>query len=81
MAMLSDGDESASLNDDVVDIDLPKKKAKKPKKEAKVKKAGITNPDYEMANPNMIKVQNKLVGTVEQNDLYASDDGANNQDN
>jgi hypothetical protein len=42
-----------------------------------VKKAGIVNNEQEIPNPNMIKVKNKLVGSVEQGDLYASDDGLN----
>jgi hypothetical protein len=30
-----------------------------------VKKAGMVNNELEIANPNMIKVKNKLVGIVE----------------
>ena len=72
--MLSNGEESANEVDDQ-DLNPVQKKAKRPKKDAKGKKAGIVNNELEIANPNMIKVKNKLVGSVEQGDLYASDDG------
>ena len=74
--MLSNGEESANEVEDL-DLNPVQKKAKKPKKEAKVKKAGMVNNELEISNPNMIKVKNKLVGIVEQGDLYASDDGGN----
>jgi predicted membrane protein len=50
-----------------------KPKGKKEKKEIARKRAG----ESDVLNPNLIKVKNKLVGNLEQGDLYASDDGNN----
>ena len=49
------------------------------KKERKTKK---TKPimDESALNLNVVKAQNKLVGLVENNDLYCSDDGVVNKD-
>lgn len=75
MLELSDGDES----DHKADVDeleeAPRKKAlkKTQKKEpTRVKKAG----DKEILNPNLVKVNNKLVGNLEQGGLYDSDECA-----
>ena len=60
------------------DQEVPQKKKapKQPKKEPKAKKV-IPVESY---NPNIVKANNKLVGNVERNDLYASDDGRTRQE-
>lgn len=81
MLELSDGNESEKLiepSDEDVEPELKQKAQKKPKvkkekKEPARKRAG----ESDVLNPNLIKVKNKLVGNLEQGDLYASDDGNN----
>lgn len=78
---LSDGDESANQFQELSEGEpAPKKKVlkktKKEKKEPLKKKAE----EIESFNPNIVKVKNKLVGNVEQGDLYASDEGNNRED-
>jgi hypothetical protein len=81
MLELSDGNESEKLiepSDEDVEPELKQKAQKKPKvkkekKELARKRAG----ESDVLNPNLIKVKNKLVGNLEQGDLYASDDGNN----
>lgn len=70
-------DSDLAINDDQVSLDLeetqkkPRKerKPKEPKKKRAPKEANLGN------SVNYVKTSNKLIGEIENNDLYASDDG------
>jgi len=81
--------DEADADDDDLEIDpfVEKKKRAAPKKKQGKKEktnkrngasgnlAGPAVDESSSINPNLVKANNKLVGTVEMNDLYCSDDG------
>ena len=69
-------DSDLAINDDQVSLDMeemkkPRKerKQKEPKKKRAPKEANLGN------SVNYVKTSNKLIGEIENNDLYASDEG------
>lgn len=52
----------------------PSVEVKKPKRQRQPKGEKKPKAKKELANPNVIKTSNRLVGEIENKDLYASDD-------
>jgi hypothetical protein len=57
--------------------DQPKKQ--RAQKQAKAPKQPRKPKEVHMSNPNMVKTANRLIGEVENQDLYNSDDEQQNQ--
>ena len=70
-------DSDLAINDDQVSLDLEEtqKKPRKERKPKEPKKKRAPKPDNLGNSVNYVKTTNKLIGEIENNDLYASDEG------
>jgi hypothetical protein len=67
-------DSDLAINDDQVSLEIEEKKPKRERKQKEPKKKQRAPKDTLGNSVNYVKTSNKLIGEIENNDLYASDD-------